>query len=128
MVTRLNKCKTTAVTSAMLLHLTCPAVASAHGGPIVYIVYAVLGVFVAYQIALAVVLRETKGLEKHRLLSLLGYGLTLVPVWIFVILDLEFESPVLYFLLSFGIPAVTAITIYLFLRRDAAKVEARSEG
>lgn len=126
MITCLSKEKATAVASALVLALAYPGIASAHGEAIVY---TVLGLFIAYQIALAIFLLQAKGLERRRLLALSGYGLTLGVVWKFVILNaLEFQSNALYLLFSFGIPAATVIGIYFALRRDTRKMQSRGQG
>ena len=116
----LSKEKATAVISALFLALACPGIASAHGEAIVY---TVLGVFISYQIALVIFLLRVQCLERRRLPALLGFGLTLGVVWKFVILNAsEFQSNVLYFLLSFGIPAAVVIGIYFVICRDTGKM------
>lgn len=104
------------IVSVLLSHLASPRVASAHGEAILY---TVSGVFLVYQVALALILFDAKRLKNRRLLALGGYALALGALWKWIILsDLEIFS-VLYALLTFGIPAVVAGGIYLVFRNGS---------
>ncbi len=98
---------------SMLSALLFPEPVLAHGEGIVYTVGAI---FLAYQLSLALVLVNAQRLVHGRIIALGVYALAIGILWRAVILtDLEIFS-LSYLLLSFGIPLVVTIGVYMWFR------------